>query len=32
MKFAALDVSNEEILRDMIHKIIKRVAIHKDVI
>lgn len=30
MKFAALDVSNEEILRDMIHKMINRVDIHED--
>ncbi|GFN31668.1 recombinase family protein [Paenibacillus xylaniclasticus] len=30
MKFAALDVSNEEILRDMIHKMINRIDIHAD--
>lgn len=30
MKFAALDVSNEEILRDMIHKMINRVDVHED--
>lgn len=29
-KFAALDVSNEEILRDMIHKMINRVDVHED--
>ncbi|MBO9599208.1 MAG: recombinase family protein, partial [Cohnella sp.] len=29
-KFAALDVSNEEILRDMIHKMIDRVDVHED--
>lgn len=30
MKFAALDISNEEILRDMIHKMINRIDIHGD--
>ncbi|CAM3552258.1 Site-specific recombinase (Resolvase family) [Marinicrinis lubricantis] len=30
MKFAALDVSNEEILRDMIHKMINRIDVHED--
>ncbi|WP_239209574.1 hypothetical protein [Brevibacillus laterosporus] len=30
MKFAALDVSNEEILRDMIHKMINRIDVHQD--
>lgn len=30
VKFAALDVSNEEILRDMIHKMINRVDVHED--
>lgn len=30
MKFIALDVSNEEILRDMIHKMINRVDVHED--
>ena len=30
MKFAALDVSNEEILRDMIHKMINRVDVHEE--
>lgn len=30
MKFASLDVSNEEILRDMIHKMINRIDIHED--
>ncbi|HZG56679.1 recombinase family protein [Paenibacillus sp.] len=30
MKFAALDVSNEEILRDMIHKMINRVDVYED--
>ncbi|MBY9077135.1 recombinase family protein [Paenibacillus sp. HN-1] len=30
MKFAALEVSNEEILRDMIHKMINRVDVHED--
>ncbi len=30
MNFAALDVSNEEILRDMIHKMINRVDVHED--
>ncbi|MBE1446157.1 recombinase family protein [Paenibacillus sp. OAS669] len=30
MKFAALDVSNEEILRDMIHKMINSVDVHGD--
>ncbi len=28
MKFAALDVSNEESLRDMIHKVINRVDVY----
>ncbi|QCT01793.1 Site-specific recombinase (Resolvase family) [Paenibacillus algicola] len=30
MKFAALDVNNEEILRDMIHKMINRVDVDED--
>ncbi|MDF2960677.1 MAG: hypothetical protein K0S39_2412 [Paenibacillus sp.] len=30
MKLAALDVSNEEILKDMIHKMINRVNVHED--
>ncbi|MCY9590325.1 recombinase family protein [Paenibacillus chitinolyticus] len=30
MKFASLDVSNEEILRDMIHKMINCVDVHED--
>lgn len=29
-KFALLEVSNEEILRDMIHKMINRVVLHED--
>lgn len=30
MKFASLDVSNEEILRDMIHKMINRIEVQAD--
>ncbi len=30
MRFAALEISNEEILRDMIHKMINRVDVHED--
>lgn len=30
MKFAALDVSNEETLRDMIHKMINRIEVQFD--
>ncbi|WP_157756229.1 hypothetical protein [Paenibacillus crassostreae] len=30
LKFAALDVSNEELLRDMIHKMINRIDVHDD--
>lgn len=30
MKFATLDISNEEILRDMIHRMINRVDVHQD--
>ncbi|MDF2648491.1 MAG: hypothetical protein K0Q73_4296 [Paenibacillus sp.] len=30
MKFTTLDVVKEEILRDMIHRMINRVDVHKD--
>jgi site-specific DNA recombinase len=30
IKFSALDVSNEEMLRDMIHKMINRIAVQAD--
>lgn len=30
MKFTSLDVRNEEILRDMIHKMINQIEVHAD--